>query len=142
MTDKTEKAVQDILRRANGSGKTIEDLFDLSIAINEDSEDRHQETIEIVQALTDKFDVHCSEADERDERIEKLEATLSACPANIERAVISYHNTLHSKHLEEDHAEEEKQRWVMWGVFSHLAQWIPYAVIVALIAVLIDVLVR
>ena len=141
MTDKTEKAVQDILRRANGNSKTMDDLFELCIAINEDSDDRHRETLDIIQSLTEKFETHCDESNVRDAKIGELDKRLSKCPASIRDAVEQHHHTLHSEHMDKEHSDDRKT-WAMWGVFSHLAEWIPYALIIALIAVLVDFLLR
>ena len=78
--DKTERAVQGLLRKQNGHTKTTDDLYTLILAVNDDGEDRHEETLGLYQELVgalrglkESFDQHCNEGSVRDRRISQLE---------------------------------------------------------------------
>ena len=67
MTDKGERKVREWALKRNGDAVDNHDIVDLVFALDEDNEDRHAETLKLL-------DLHCEEAAVRDERLEALEA--------------------------------------------------------------------
>jgi hypothetical protein len=104
MTDRTESVIQNILKKANGGSKTVNDLFDLILAVNEDQDDagmaRHTETLELLKS-------HCAEAARRDSRIEDLEdwreEQARTCTEKLKRLIDEDHTVRHAAHMESQH---------------------------------------
>jgi hypothetical protein len=104
--DKTERAVQELARKQNGNAKTAADLYELILAVNEDGESRHEETLGRIRKLEATFREHCAEGDQRDRRLDILEGRLDHCPATVTAAIEAAddaHLAFHNKHLSEDH---------------------------------------
>jgi len=105
MGDHFEQALQEIARRRNGGGKTIDDVFDLAVAANEDAEERHVESVEATRENRRLLEVHCAEADERDARILALEewraAATATCPDRVLSIVEKEHAKRHQEHMDD-----------------------------------------
>lgn len=105
MGDHFEQALQEIARRRNGGGKTIDDVFDLAVAANIDAEERHLESVEATKENRKLLEAHCAEADVRDARILDLEdwrrTTTKACPDKVLAIVEKEHAKRHQDHMDD-----------------------------------------
>jgi hypothetical protein len=122
MGDHFEQALQEIARRRNGGGKTIDDVFDLAVAANQDAEERHVESVRATRENRKLLEVHCKEADERDNRIAALEGwrttATATCPERVLAIVEKEHAVRHQAHMD-DYAhltpDEMKERHVAYA---------------------------
>lgn len=105
MGDHFEQALQQIARRRNGGGKTIDDVFDLTVAANQDAEERHAESVEAVRENRAFLMAHCEEDAKREARIGSLEewrATVTAtCADRVLAIVEKEHATKHQAHMDQ-----------------------------------------
>jgi len=129
--DEFRREVERIAARANGTTKTIDDVFSLVLAADHDTHARFK-------ALERMFEDHCSEAEERDRRLDGLESVVSGCPDRWEEQHARKHedhmHKFHTPRREGDAAgsdftekrdpggEEMKRKvWALWGVGIFIA---------------------
>jgi hypothetical protein len=98
--DNTERAVQELAGKLNGRRKTVNDLYAVLLAVNQDGEERHGETLELLS-------MHCAEDDLRDDRVAALEAwRRDHSSSDIERTVAIVKletEARHAEHMAADH---------------------------------------
>jgi hypothetical protein len=117
MTDKFEKAVQDILKESAGNGgPTNEHILTALIATNDDLDTQHAETKAWHTEVTTLITEHVKEADIRDRRLDALEASGSRCPGYVNELVEKraieerqFHREFHDKHVLECHAPHRSE---------------------------------
>lgn len=106
MTDNAERKVRQWAKRRNGDPLKAEDVVELVLAVDEDADTRHDETLALLAA-------HTAEADVRDARISELEekfrtATLT-CSEKVMEIVKSEHEERHGRHMDEHHAAPNRR---------------------------------
>ena len=156
MTDKTERKVRQWVTRQNGDPVTTRDVIELVLASDDDSVERHDETIREIATVRQDFLVHCEHATRRDVRITALEGWRDGCPAAVQAAVISHHEKLHDRHLSAAHAAGRsgdapgadhrgdrdemaaRRTWVMWAVGTKIGA-VLLAVVLSVIVTVINV---
>ena len=96
MTDKGERKVREWALKRNGDAVDNHDIVDLVFALDEDNEERHAETLKLL-------DVHCEEARIRDERLEALEAwrehQADTCEMRIKGLIDEEHSARHDAYV-------------------------------------------
>lgn len=112
MTDRMERAVQRIATKKNGSAKTIDDVFEVILALADDTDENHEESVQAdkraekaVIQMQKLLGAHCVEAQVRDSRIDELEAAVGSCPDRWEAS----HKVTHAAHLAELHAKPRRE---------------------------------
>lgn len=121
MTDAMERAVQKIALKRNGESKTVDDCFDIIVALADDTDSQHVDSTEAIVALTDQVQaldgkladhilVYAAERDRRLDSLEKaaLEAH-STCPDAVRAAIIAEHGARHREHMKMDHAPRRSE---------------------------------
>ena len=163
MADKTERAVQSIARKRNGAAKTIDDVFDVVLALADDTdetaiklavkvEEQHQESLEAIEGSRAVLKAHCVEAARRDARIEAVEITLKECPASWSKDHSAMHDVhmaeFHPVHREDDPEDsdfrkkrlvdgEDKRVWAMWSIGIGLLERVALPVLAVLATLLL-----
>ena len=107
MTDNAERKVRQWAQKRNGDPLTPHDVVDLVLAVDADSDKRHEETLELLGR-------HQLEADKRDERIADLEkqwhdATLT-CRDRMEQIASELHEKTHNDHMDRYHGQVQETR--------------------------------
>lgn len=114
MTDHFEKAMQDIaIRGAENGGPGIQDVLIALQAVNEDGEERHEQTISSIDSLTERMVAVEALQTKHWEWTEAVPLPrLVACEAAIEllKGAPADHATLHAEHMREFHDHAPRRR--------------------------------
>jgi len=114
VTDHFEKAMQDIaIRGAENGGPGIQDVLIALQAVNEDGEERHEQTISSIDSLTERMVAVEQLQTKHWEWTESVPLPrLVACEAAIEllKGAPGDHAAMHAEHMREYHEHEPRRR--------------------------------
>lgn len=114
MTDHFEKAMQDIaIRGAENGGPGIQDVLIALQAVNEDGEERHEQTISSIDSLTERMVAVEQLQTKHWEWTERVPMPrLAACEAAIQllESASPDHATMHAEHMREYHDHAPRRR--------------------------------
>ena len=113
MTDHFEKAMQDIaIRGAENGGPGIQDVLIALQAVNEDGEERHEQTLSSIATLTERMVAVEQLQTKHWEWTERVPMPrLAACEAAIQllESASPDHATLHAEHMREYHGHAPRR---------------------------------
>lgn len=152
MTDQTESKVRQWALRTNGDPLTNQDIVELVLAVDSDSDARHQETLDMVLPMIDAYRAHCDEAEQRwgecQARFIRIEDDYLTS-GGARTLIDAEHAARHGDHMRDHHAprrasdapednhraerrdgeDERRQHWLMWLIGSKVATWAGQAAV-------------